>query len=306
MNIKISENIKRLRKTKKITQEGLAEIFNVTPAVVSKWENDETYPDITLLFPLSHFFGVTIDELMEYDYMLIEEEIKKVKEEIHNAWCVNNDWDMAKKLTNDARLNYPNDYEIMVNYLFFITGGQADNDLNGLIQNEKEIIKVCDLILEGCEVENYRLEALTYKAKVLYAKGDKQGALEILNNFPSFYHASGQKIEQLYQKGTKEYYNQLTSNLYELAIFVGNKLGKHIAYDDKLSKEEKLEKVDKLVKLYNSFANDKDYDVLVMIIKDTIKEVIHRSKLIGFNNQEIEILENIITKLIDKEISQYA
>ena len=306
MNIKISENIKRLRKTKKITQEGLAEIFNVTPAVVSKWENDETYPDITLLFPLSHFFGVTIDELMEYDYMLIEEEIKKVKEEIHNAWCVNNDWDMAKKLTNDARLNYPNDYEIMVNYLFFITGGQADNDLNGLIQNEKEIIKVCDLILEGCEVENYRLEALTYKAKVLYAKGDKQGALEILNNFPSFYHASGQKIEQLYQKGTKEYYNQLTSNLYELAIFVGNKLGKHIAYDDKLSKEEKLEKVDKLVKLYNSFANDKDYDVLVMIIKDTIKEVIHRSKLIGFNNQEIEILEDIITKLIDKEISQYA
>ena len=30
MNIKISENIKRLRKTKKITQEGLAEIFNVS------------------------------------------------------------------------------------------------------------------------------------------------------------------------------------------------------------------------------------------------------------------------------------
>ena len=54
MNIKISENIKRLRKAKKITQEGLAEIFNVTPAAVSKWENNETYPDITLLFPLSH------------------------------------------------------------------------------------------------------------------------------------------------------------------------------------------------------------------------------------------------------------
>ena len=82
MNIKISENIKRLRKAKKITQEGLAEIFNVTPAAVNKWENNETYPDITLLFPLSHFFGVSIDELMGYDYMLIEKEIKKDKEEI--------------------------------------------------------------------------------------------------------------------------------------------------------------------------------------------------------------------------------
>ena len=98
MNIKISENIKRLRKTKKITQEGLAEIFNVTPAAVSKWENNETYPDITLLFPLSHFFGVSIDELMGYDYMLIEEEIKKVKVEIHNAGFVNNDWDKIERL----------------------------------------------------------------------------------------------------------------------------------------------------------------------------------------------------------------
>ena len=58
----------------------------------------------------------------------------------------------------------------MVNYLFFTTGGQVDNDPSVLLQNEKEIIKVCDLILEGCDVENYRLEAITYKAKVLYAK----------------------------------------------------------------------------------------------------------------------------------------
>ena len=142
MNIKISENIKRLRKTKKITQEGLAEIFNVTPAAVSKWENNETYPDITLLFPLSHFFGVSIDELMGYDYMLIEEEVKKIKEEIHNAWYINNNWKKAKELVINARLNYPNDYEIMVNYLFFITGGHADNDHNVLIQNEKEIIRI--------------------------------------------------------------------------------------------------------------------------------------------------------------------
>ena len=291
MKIKISENIKRLRKAKKLTQEGLAEIFNVSPAAVCKWENNETYPDITLLFPLSHFFGVSIDELMGYDFMLIEEEIKKVKEEIHNAWFVNNDWDKAKELTIAARSAYPNDYEIMVNYLFFITGGQADNDPKLLLQNEKEIIKVCDLVLDGCDVENYRLEAINYKAKVLYAKGDENSALELLNNFPSFYHASGQKIEQLYQKGTKEYYNQLTLNLYELATFVGNKLGKYISYNDELSNEEKINKVGKLIKLYNSISNDKDYDVLVKVIKDTIKEVLHRSKIIGFSNQEIEILE---------------
>ena len=293
MNIKISENIKRLRKAKKITQEDLAQIFNVTPAAVSKWENNETYPDITLLFPLSHFFGVSIDELMGYDYMLIEEEIKKVKEEIHNAWHVNNDWNKAKELVVAARTDYPNDYEIMVNYLFFTTGGMADNDPKVLLQNEKEIIKVCDLILEGCDVENYRLEAITYKAKLLYAKGNEKGALELLNNFPSFYHTSGQKIEQLYQKGTKEYYNQLTSNLYELAKFVGNKHGKHIVFDEKLSNEEKINIIYKLVKLHNGISNDKYFDVLIKVIKYAVKEVLHRSKLIGFNNQELETLVEI-------------
>ncbi len=297
MNIKISENIKRLRKAKKITQEELAEIFNVTPAAVSKWENNETYPDITLLFPLSHFFGVSIDELMGYDYMVIEEEIKRVKEEIHNTWYVNNDWGKAKELVINARTSYPNDYEIMVNYLFFTTGGMADNDSSVLLQNEKEIIKVCDLILEGCDVENYRLEAINYKAKVLYAKGDEQVALELLNNFPSFYHTSGQKIEQLYKKGTNEYYNQLTFNLYELATFVGNKIGKHISYDDKLSNEEKIEKVGKLVNLYNSILDDKDYVVLVKVIKDAVKEAMHRSKQIGFSNQEIELLESLTSKV---------
>jgi len=55
----------------------LAEIFGVTNQSISKWELGLSYPDITLLFPLSHFFGVSIDELMGYDHMLIEEEIKK-------------------------------------------------------------------------------------------------------------------------------------------------------------------------------------------------------------------------------------
>lgn len=292
MNILIGENIKRLRKLKKITQEGLAEIFNVSPAAVSKWENNETYPDITLLFPLSHFFGVSIDELMGYDYMEIEEEIKKVKEEIHNELFVNNDWKKAKEIVVEARKTYPNDYEIMEKYLFFITGGKADNDKEVLIQNEKEIIKTCDLILEGSDNENCRLEAIVYKAKVLYAKGEEKEALNLLNNFPTFYQASGQKIEQLYSKDTKEFFNQLTLNLYELAKFVGNKLGKHISYAE-ASNEEKIVKVEKLVGLYNNIKDDKDYNVFLDIIKASINEVINRCSRIGFNNQEIEVIKKL-------------
>lgn len=61
----IGQNIAAYRKEKGITQEALAEICSVTPQAVSKWENDVSYPDITLLKPLARTFGVSVDELID-------------------------------------------------------------------------------------------------------------------------------------------------------------------------------------------------------------------------------------------------
>ena len=64
MKIMIGTNIKRLRTEKGVTQEQLAEAMNVTCAAVSKWERNDTYPDITLLQPLAFYFGVSLGVLM--------------------------------------------------------------------------------------------------------------------------------------------------------------------------------------------------------------------------------------------------
>ncbi len=61
----IGQNIAAYRKQKGLTQEGLAEICSVTPQAVSKWENDLSYPDITLLKPLSRAFGISVDALLD-------------------------------------------------------------------------------------------------------------------------------------------------------------------------------------------------------------------------------------------------
>ena len=55
MKLTIGENIKRLRKSKNITQEQLAEVVNLSVTAISKWERGETYPDITMLYPLAYF-----------------------------------------------------------------------------------------------------------------------------------------------------------------------------------------------------------------------------------------------------------
>ena len=60
----IGENIARKRRQKGLTQEELAEIMNVSAQAVSKWENDQSYPDIETLGLLAKFFECTLDELV--------------------------------------------------------------------------------------------------------------------------------------------------------------------------------------------------------------------------------------------------
>ena len=61
----IGQNIARLRKKRAITQEQLAEICSVTPQAVSKWETDNSYPDVTLLKVIARTLGVSVDELLD-------------------------------------------------------------------------------------------------------------------------------------------------------------------------------------------------------------------------------------------------
>ena len=53
-----------LRKAKGMTQRELAELLNVSDKAVSRWERDESMPDILLLPVLADIFDVTCDELL--------------------------------------------------------------------------------------------------------------------------------------------------------------------------------------------------------------------------------------------------
>lgn len=64
MNVYFAEKLKSLRADKKVSQEKLAQYLNVSFQAVSKWENGNAYPDITLLPDIARFFGVTVDELL--------------------------------------------------------------------------------------------------------------------------------------------------------------------------------------------------------------------------------------------------
>ena len=64
MNTTLGKRIAALRHEKGLKQDELAEKLAVSPQAVSKWENDQTCPDISLLHHLAEILGVSVDELL--------------------------------------------------------------------------------------------------------------------------------------------------------------------------------------------------------------------------------------------------
>lgn len=61
----IADRIQNLRKTKGISQEELADKVGVTRQAVSKWESEQSTPDIEKIIIMSNYFEVTTDYLLK-------------------------------------------------------------------------------------------------------------------------------------------------------------------------------------------------------------------------------------------------
>ena len=61
----LGEKIYKLRKEKGLSQEALAELVGTTRQAISKWENNQGYPETEKLLMLSNVFEVSIDFLLK-------------------------------------------------------------------------------------------------------------------------------------------------------------------------------------------------------------------------------------------------
>lgn len=73
--------IAALRKAKGLTQKELAELLNVSDKAVSRWECDQTVPDLTLIPLIADIFEITADELLRGARSKNEQPMSKQQEE---------------------------------------------------------------------------------------------------------------------------------------------------------------------------------------------------------------------------------
>ncbi len=113
MVINIGDNLKRLRLQKGLTQEQLAEVFGVSAQAVSRWENNTSYPDITLLPGLAIFYNTSVDAIVGMDEIRKEETLSKIHGEI-NELVTNGQSKEAVALIRDSLKIYPNDSGLLM------------------------------------------------------------------------------------------------------------------------------------------------------------------------------------------------
>ena len=77
--MKFGENLKNLRKQKKLSQEKLAEKVGVSRQSVSKWEVGESYPEMNNILKLCKIFNCKINDLVHEDLTDIDSLDEDVK-----------------------------------------------------------------------------------------------------------------------------------------------------------------------------------------------------------------------------------
>ena len=113
MKINIRDNLKQLRLQKGLTQEQLADVFGVSAQAVSRWENNTSYPDITLLPGLAIYFNTSVDAIVGMDEIRKEETLRRIHGEI-NDLVISGQTEKAVALIRDSLKIYPKDSGLLM------------------------------------------------------------------------------------------------------------------------------------------------------------------------------------------------
>lgn len=187
MNVKIGENIKRLRKERDMTQEQLAAELGVSFQAVSRWELGTTYPDIALLPVIAAYFDVTVDELLGVDMARREEEIREIQEQ-------------SKKLRHEGKAyedmcflrekvkEFPNSpillYELSLSVFIYYFNDARPFDEEQKRKAVEEIAELCKKAIKYSDNEGFSIRCKRHMALAYGYIGEKERVREIVETFP--------------------------------------------------------------------------------------------------------------------------
>lgn len=171
----IGNKIRELRKQRGITQEQLAESIGISFQAVSKWENNIALPDITLVPVLASYFGVSMDELFDFNLKEIEQAVRIITEKAYQ-YRESNPAE-SRRILEEGLKKYPEN-DILLNNLLYVLDYSVKPD---------ETIAIASKLIEKTNQNDVKYDALRFLAYAYKAKGDLESAEAAIEQIPEIY-----------------------------------------------------------------------------------------------------------------------
>ncbi len=171
----IGNKIRELRKQRGITQEQLAESIGISFQAISKWENNIALPDITLAPVLASYFGVSMDELFDFNLKEIEYAVEHITEEAYKYR--ESDPPESRRILEEGLGKYPEN-DVLLNNLLYVLNYS---------ENPDETITIANKLIEKTTQYDVKYDALRFLAYAYKAKGDLQSAQAAIEQIPEIY-----------------------------------------------------------------------------------------------------------------------
>lgn len=171
----IGNKIRELRKQRGITQEQLAESIGISFQAVSKWENNIALPDITLVPVLASYFGVSMDELFDFNLKEIEHAVRIITEKAYQ-YRESNPVE-SRRILEEGLKKYPEN-DILLNNLLYVLDYSVKPD---------ETIAIASKLIEKTNQNDVKYDALRFLAYAYKAKGDLESVEAAIEQIPEIY-----------------------------------------------------------------------------------------------------------------------
>lgn len=188
----ISENIGKLRREKKITQEQLAHFLGVTKASVSKWETGQSIPDISLLPLLASLFDISIDELIGYHPQLSKEEIMQLYYEFSEDFAKKSFEEVMDKINAHIKMYYscyPFIFQVCILLINYYTLAKEKAQQTEVLQL---IITLCEHVQCDCKDMNICSSIIVLQAIANLQMGKAKEVIELLEDVTKPYKITNQ------------------------------------------------------------------------------------------------------------------
>ena len=181
MRVKLSENIKKFRKERKMTQEQLAEAMGVSVSAVYKWESNQSTPEINLILEMADLFNTSTDVLLGYEWRNNNSAaaLSRIA-----ALLMDKEYEEAIAEAEKALKNYPNNFDIVYQsaLLYLELGENAEyREVN---KRAVELLNhACELIAQNKDDTVSEISIRTQMAKVYLRLNNTETALRILEKY---------------------------------------------------------------------------------------------------------------------------